>query len=71
MHPEGSTTCVRLPVVKKWIVSVGQARRQSPQLMQASSSMRTAISVRPGGAGVGERRCPPLRFLGEERTDLG
>jgi hypothetical protein len=41
MHPAGSTTWVRCCVVKKWIVSVGHAFRQSPQLMHGSSRILT------------------------------
>ena len=35
MQPSGSTMCVRCPVEKYLIVSVGQTRRHQPQLMQA------------------------------------
>ena len=59
MQPSGSTTCVRWPVVKYLIVSVGQTRRHQPQLMHlvrsiattAKDQLRPVFAARIRGAG--------------------
>ena len=43
MHSFGSTTCVRCPVEKKLIASVGHARRHKLQLMQRDRSILTTV----------------------------